>query len=71
MITKRTPKPRKGFRRTRVQLMDEMPRIGNGWRILDVKIGRKWAHVHDPNSGRRSRIARRIWESIEPQAEQA
>jgi hypothetical protein len=29
-----------------VYVMDELqPQIGCGWRLLDVKVGRKWVHV--------------------------
>jgi len=26
-------------------LADELPRIGSGWRPVDVSIGRRWVHI--------------------------
>ena len=35
-----------------VLLQDELPRIGSGYRQLDVTYGRKWVHVtHTPIQG--------------------
>tara|TARA_R110002020_G_scaffold10810_1_gene41156 strand:- start:12553 stop:12780 length:228 start_codon:yes stop_codon:yes gene_type:complete len=35
-----------------VLLQDELPRIGSGYRQLDVTYGRKWVHVtHTPIPG--------------------
>lgn len=40
----------------RIYLEDECPRIGAGWRTVDVKIGRKWAYLTDTANGTRSRL---------------
>jgi hypothetical protein len=43
------------IRRARIYFQDECPRIGSGWRVVDVWEGEKWAHLAT-DTGRRSRI---------------
>jgi hypothetical protein len=40
----------------RIYLEDEAPRIGAGWRTVDVKLGRKWAYLTETSSGVRARL---------------
>jgi len=40
----------------RVFLEDECPRIGSGWRTVNVKIGRKWAFFTDTANLTRVRL---------------
>jgi hypothetical protein len=47
----------------RVQFMDEAPRIGQGWRIVDVAVGRKWVRVWDC-LGNRAKFTKAQWEKI-------
>jgi hypothetical protein len=42
--------------RVRIYLEDEAPRIGCGWRTVDVKLGRKWAYLTEVSSGIRTRL---------------
>lgn len=46
----------------RVHLMDEAPRIGNGWRIVEVQVGHKWARLK--TSAGRAKLTRRVWDEI-------
>lgn len=48
----------------RIYLEDECPRIGSGWRTVDVKIGRKWAYFTDTANGHRSRLPKDEAEKI-------
>lgn len=50
-------------KRVRVLLHDEAPRIGSGWRIVEVEVGRKWVRLKVPG-GARTRLRRSIWEPI-------
>lgn len=47
----------------RVCFNQEAPRLGSGWRIVLVQIGRKVAHVKDQH-GHRVKLPRRVWEEI-------
>lgn len=40
----------------RIYLEDECPRIGSGWRTVEIKMGRKWAHLIDTANGHRARL---------------
>lgn len=35
---------------------DEAPRIGSGWRTVEVKVGRKWVFFTDTSNGNRVRL---------------
>jgi len=39
--------------RARIFFEDEAPRIGAGWRIVTVRIGRKWVRVKGPHGSAR------------------
>jgi hypothetical protein len=36
---------------------DEAPRIGSGWRTVEVKVGRKWVRFTDTASNAKARLA--------------
>lgn len=40
----------------RIYFEDECPKIGCGWRTVNVKIGRKWVYFIDPYNGNKCRI---------------
>jgi|RhiMethySRZTD1v2_1073278.scaffolds.fasta_scaffold13987_7 hypothetical protein len=40
------------IKRVKIFFHDEAPRIGCGWRLVTVKIGRKWVWVRDAQGGR-------------------
>ncbi len=50
--------------RTRLHFEDECPRIGNGVRIVDVKLGNKWAHLKALN-GKKSKLPLATYFKIE------
>jgi hypothetical protein len=53
----------------RVNLYDEAPNIGCGWRIVNVvKRGWKWVLVADKSSGKRKKFPAKQWKSIERKA---
>ena len=47
-----------------VMLHDELPRIGSGFRHVNVSIGKKWVHVQSITTKVRQRIKIKIWEEI-------
>jgi hypothetical protein len=51
-----------------VHLADEAPRIGAGWRIVEVEVGRKWVRLKD-GSGQRGKIPVARWRQLERTAE--
>ena len=48
-----------------VLLHDELPRIGSGFRHVNVSIGKKWAHVQAVTTKVRQRIKVGTWNEIE------
>ena len=48
-----------------VLLHDEMPRIGSGFRHVNVSIGKKWAHIQSIATKVRQRIKIERWDEIE------
>ena len=48
-----------------VLLHDEMPRIGSGFRHVNVSIGKKWAHIQSIATKVRQRIKIGRWDEIE------
>ncbi len=46
--------------RLRVCFMDEAPRIGSGWRTVNVMFGRKIVHLMD-DYGHRSKFSKEAW----------
>ena len=46
-----------------VYLEDEAPRLGAGWRLIEAKVGRKWAHLRD-GMDRRARLPKETWNNI-------
>ncbi len=48
-----------------VLLHDELPRIGSGFRHVNVSIGKKWAHIQSIATKVRQRIKRGRWNEIE------
>jgi hypothetical protein len=51
-----------------VKLMDQLPRIGSGTRIVRATEGRKWVKVTDNNPHEelrgKHRIAKKTWDKI-------
>ncbi len=50
-----------------IQLMDECPRLGCGLRIVNIKVGRKWAYLTDAANGRRQKITLDTLEKLIPE----
>jgi hypothetical protein len=49
----------------RVYFGDEVPRIGCGWRGIDiVTLGRKWVRIKELGSGRAARLKRPVWDQL-------
>lgn len=48
--------------RAKIFLHDEAPRIGAGWRIVQIKEGPKWVRLKCVASGRTARLRRRVWD---------
>ena len=48
-----------------VLLHDELPRIGSGFRHVNVSIGKKWAHIQSIATKVIQRIKIRRWDEIE------
>jgi hypothetical protein len=56
----------------KLRLTDEAPRIGSGYRMVKVKVGRKWVHLSAYRAGvlganlkpRKQRISRAIWSAL-------
>ena len=45
-------------------LSNELPRIGCGWRLVDVKLGRKWVHVTSSTGRHRQRLSMKAWTAL-------
>ena len=47
---------------------NELPRIGSGYRMVSVQVGRKWVHVTEvhwrPEFASRQRIPVSVWQRI-------
>jgi hypothetical protein len=52
--------------RATIQFEDEAPKIGSGLRIVNIKIGRKWAYLTDVANGRRQKITLDTLEKLKP-----
>lgn len=50
------------WKKYKVHLMDEMPRIGSGQRIVEARVGRKWVHVRFGK--KRARTTRNRWNEL-------
>lgn len=48
--------------RMRVCFMDEAPKIGSGWRIVSVVIGRQWVRL--VSSSGRAKLSKAVWAPI-------
>lgn len=48
----------------RLYLHDEAPRIGSGWRRVNVKVGNHRVRLVCSNTGRTARIARPVFDQI-------
>ena len=51
-----------------INLADEMPTIGCGWRLVEADVGRKWAYVKSATSPvptNRTRVRVQVWNKIE------
>lgn len=46
-FSKKPPKSMKGATKMTLHLQDEMPRVGCGYRLVWVKVSRKWTYVCD------------------------
>ncbi len=49
-----------------VYLEDEAPRIGCGWRTLNVTVGRKWIYLQERATGTRARLPIRLLDKLKP-----
>ena len=52
--------------RATIHLMDECPKLGCGLRIVNIKVGRKWAYLTDVANGRRQKITLATLEKLNP-----
>lgn len=43
---------------------DEARRIGSGWRVCEVKLGRKWATVRECATVRRVKLPLQVFEML-------
>lgn len=51
--------------RLRIYFQGEVPRIGSGWRTVEVlSVGPVWAVIREPIRGRRHRFPRKLWDDI-------
>lgn len=49
----------------RVYFGDEVPRIGCGWRGIDiVTLGHKWVRIRETSTGTPAKISRRTWDQL-------
>ncbi len=55
-------------RRTRVYFEDQAPRIGSGWRVVDVVEGDVWARL-STETGRKAKIRIEVFDQIEAGSE--
>lgn len=46
----------------RVYFHDEAPRIGCGWRLVSVKVGREWVRL--ASRGGRAKLTKSAWAAI-------
>lgn len=54
---------RKKRAQARVYFQDEAPKIGCGWRFINIlSIGSKWVRFEEHATGRRARMSRKAWE---------
>lgn len=50
--------------RAHIYFQDECPRIGAGWRVVNVREGDKWAYL-STDTGRKARIKIDLWDKLE------
>jgi hypothetical protein len=50
-----------------VKLLDEVPRIGSGQRVVEAEIGRKWVRVRKHPDQLASRISLAVWSALNPE----
>lgn len=50
--------------RVNLHLGDELPRIGSGFRCLEVFVGRKWVHIKYPPTGVKAKIRLSAFERL-------
>lgn len=48
----------------RLHLQDEAPRLGSGWRLVEVTIGNKHATLRVPNTTRTAKVPRALFNAI-------
>lgn len=53
----------------RVHLQDEIPGIGQGERLVEAQVGRKWAYVrrHPVRMNRKHRVRLATWQALNPE----
>ncbi len=49
----------------RIHFNDEAPRIGSGWRKVEVSIGRKWVKVRCVATGKLAKFSKIQWSQID------
>lgn len=52
--------------RVKIFFEDEAPRLGAGWRIVNVQVGRKWVRLRD-DMDRTARFTIAQYEKLKPQ----
>jgi hypothetical protein len=65
MAAKRRKKRRAPTNAHHVCLDDVAPRIGSGWRIVELlSLGPKWARIREINTSRGTRVPRNVWAQL-------
>lgn len=47
-----------------VVVTNELPRIGSGYRLVQVQTGKKWVYVSDMDGEGRTRLTQKAWSQI-------
>ena len=47
-----------------VVVANELPRIGSGYRLVRVQVGKKWVYVSDLDGEGRTRLTQKAWSQI-------
>lgn len=55
-------------RKAYIYFQDECPKIGAGWRVVNIREGDKWAHL-STETGRKQRITLDLLDTLESASE--
>lgn len=59
------PRKRRKHAEMAVYFQDQAPRIGSGWRGINVvTLGRKWVRIESHASGKTARLSLRVWNAL-------